>query len=291
MGYQVKWVEEHLGISRKALRGFEKAGLMPKNENRQYRDYDDDDIDRIWAIRVLQGIGFTLAEIASYISNDCSDWDNMLAQKIEALEKSKRDAEIHLGYAKMIKFTGRFPSRPAKMGEMKFEDFQKQALEGWNIDNEPEAAEYQKLGESLLSMTSEDLEATDLGRMLAFLEKLLSTETDVLLANHVLPREIIKRMSLGAKHPEVQLMIKMIYDQLTSLELLEGMSPAQFARFYSSSYLAGDIAKLNQNNFSEQECQFIAEVAAIFGGFESYGALLEEESQYGRRKEESGQMD
>lgn len=291
MGYQVKWVEEHLGISRKALRGFEKAGLMPKNENRQYRDYDDDDIDRIWAIRVLQGIGFTLAEIASYISNDCSDWDNMLAQKIEALEKSKRDAEIHLGYAKMIKFTGRFPSRPAKMGEMKFEDFQKQALEGWNIDNEPEAAEYQKLGKSLLSMTSEDLEATDLGRMLAFLEKLLSTETDVLLANHVLPREIIKRMSLGAKHPEVQLMIKMIYDQLTSLELLEGMSPAQFARFYSSSYLAGDIAKLNQNNFSEQECQFIAEVAAIFGGFESYGALLEEESQYGRRKEESGQMD
>ena len=291
MGYQVKWVEEHLGISRKALIGFEKAGLMPKNENRQYRDYDDDDIDRIWAIRVLQGIGFTLNEIASYISNDCCDWDDMLAQKIEALEKSKRDAEIHLGYAKMIKFTGRFPSRPAKMGEMKFEDFQKQALEGWNLDNEPEAAECQKLGESLLSMTPEELESTDLGRMLVLLEKMLSTETDVLLANHVLPREIIKRMSLGANHPEVQLMIKMIYDQLTSLDQLDGMSSAQFARFYSSSYLAGDIAKLNQNNFSEQECQFIAEAAALFGGFESYDALLEEESQYGRRKEASGQVD
>ena len=34
MGYKVKWVEEHLGVSRKALRGFEKAGLMPKNVDR-----------------------------------------------------------------------------------------------------------------------------------------------------------------------------------------------------------------------------------------------------------------
>lgn len=30
-GYKVKWVEDNLGVTRKALRGFEKAGLMPKN--------------------------------------------------------------------------------------------------------------------------------------------------------------------------------------------------------------------------------------------------------------------
>lgn len=28
MGYKVKWVEEHLGISRKALRNYERLGLM-----------------------------------------------------------------------------------------------------------------------------------------------------------------------------------------------------------------------------------------------------------------------
>lgn len=27
MGYKVKWVEDNLGVTRKALRGFEEAGL------------------------------------------------------------------------------------------------------------------------------------------------------------------------------------------------------------------------------------------------------------------------
>ena len=63
MGYSVKWVEENLGVTRKALRGFEQIGLMPKNKDRKARDYDDGDLDRIWSIRVLQGMGYTLKEI------------------------------------------------------------------------------------------------------------------------------------------------------------------------------------------------------------------------------------
>ena len=62
MGYRVKWVEENLGVSRKALRIFEEKGLMPKNYG-EYRDYSEEDIGRIWTIRVLQGMGFTLSEI------------------------------------------------------------------------------------------------------------------------------------------------------------------------------------------------------------------------------------
>ena len=86
MGYKVKWVEDHLGVSRKALRGFEEAGLMPPNEAGKYRDYDDDDLDRIWAIRLLQGMGFTLKDIASFIAQLENDddfvFENTLAQKI-----------------------------------------------------------------------------------------------------------------------------------------------------------------------------------------------------------------
>ena len=67
MGYKVKWVEDNLGVTRKALRGFEEAGLMPKNIGRQYRDYDEDDIDRIWTIRVLQGMGYKLKEIVTNV--------------------------------------------------------------------------------------------------------------------------------------------------------------------------------------------------------------------------------
>lgn len=42
MGYKVKWVEDHLGISRKALRNYERLGLMPPNKGGKYRDYSDD---------------------------------------------------------------------------------------------------------------------------------------------------------------------------------------------------------------------------------------------------------
>lgn len=36
LGYKVKWVEDNLGVTRKALRVFEKAGLMPENKGGQY---------------------------------------------------------------------------------------------------------------------------------------------------------------------------------------------------------------------------------------------------------------
>lgn len=149
MGYKVKWVEDNLGVSGKALRGFEKAGLMPENTGRQYRDYDEDDIDRIWAIRVMQGMGYSIKEIVDMTGNENFDFDSSLSFKIDELEDEKK-IERHLGYAKTIKFTGRFPSRPRKMSKMKFDELQEKALEGWNIVDDPQAAEYQKLAERLL---------------------------------------------------------------------------------------------------------------------------------------------
>lgn len=97
MGYKVKWVEDNLGVTRKALRGFEEAGLMLKNQGRQYRDYDEDDIDRIWTIRVLQGMGYKLKEIVNMVNDENFDFDDSIAQKIEELEKEKMKIETHLG--------------------------------------------------------------------------------------------------------------------------------------------------------------------------------------------------
>lgn len=282
MGYKVKWVEDNLGVSRKALRGFEKAGLMPENTGRQYRDYDDDDIDRIWAIRVLQGMGYSIKEIVDMVNDEDFDFDSSLIQKIEELEAEKKKVERHLGYAKTIKFTGRFPSRPRKMGEMKFEDFQEQALTGWNMTDDPQAIEYQKLAETILSKSPEEWEDTDLGRMFSLLGNLATMDTDFLLVEYVLPKEIAKRIEFGASHPEVQLMVKMLYDNQRTVNQLGDLSSKQFARFYSSSYLSGDVAKLKARDFSEKECEFIAEAVSIFGGFESYDALIDEELRYGR---------
>lgn len=282
MGYKVKWVEDNLGVSRKALRGFEKAGLMPENKDGQYRDYDDDDIDRIWTIRVLQGMGYSIKEIVTIVNDDNFDFDSSLSKKVEELEEEKKKVERHLGYAKTIKFTGRFPLRPQKMGEIKFEDFQEQSLEKWNITDDPQAIEYQKLAKTILSKSPEEWKDIDLGRMLSVLEDFITTDTDVLLTELILPKAIAKRMEYGASHPEIQLMVKMIYENQKMLSQFEDMPIKQFARFYSSSYLSGDISKLKARDLSEQQCEFIAEAVSIFGGYESYDALLEEDTRYGR---------
>ena len=287
MGYKVKWVEDNLGVTRKALRVFEKAGLMPENKGGQYRDYDDDDIDRIWTIRVLQGMGYSIKEICDMVADDGFDFDTSISQKVEQLEEKKAELERHLGYAKTIKLTGRFPPRPPKMGEVKFEDFQSNAIERWNISGDPQGEAYAQLAETMLAKSNEEWNNSDLGRMLAALEMMKNTDLDLLLAEYVLSKAICKRKALGANHPEIQLMVKLIYENQNILGQAYGMEGEmtikQFSRFYSSSYLAGDVAKLKAGEYSEEDCEFIAEAISIFGGYKNHDELVEEEMRYGRR--------
>ena len=63
MGYSVKWVVDNLGVTRDMLRYYEKEKLLPPNQDKKYRNYSDEDIERIWGIKLLIGIGFTAKEI------------------------------------------------------------------------------------------------------------------------------------------------------------------------------------------------------------------------------------
>lgn len=294
MGYKVKWVEDNLGVTRKALRGFEKAGLMPENKDRKYRDYDDDDIDRIWTIRVLQGMGYSIKEIVDMVNDEEFDFDESIGQKVLELEAQKQKIECYLGYAKMIKLTGRFPVRPKEMGKVKIDEFQKEALEGWNIVDDPQGTEYARLAEKILSKTPEEWENSDLGCMISSLELMMNVDTDMLLAEYVLPKAIVKRKKLGADHSEVQLLVKLIYENQslmgTAYGMKDNMTISQFSRFYASSYLAGDVAKLKASDFTKEECEFIAEAVSIFGGYESYEELVKNELRYGREIKKDGEV-
>jgi hypothetical protein len=44
-----------------------------------------------------------------------------------------------------------------------------------------------------------------------------------LLAEYVLPKAICKRKALGANHPEIQLMVKFIYENQNILGQADGM--------------------------------------------------------------------
>lgn len=131
MSYQVKWVEKHLGITRKALRVYEEKGLMPKNENGRYRSYDDSEIERIWTIRSLQAMGFSLKEIASFLSDQNLDLQALVREKIKELENQKLEIEGCINYAKAVKLYEQFPEMPDEMGSVTFEEFYEKTLNGW----------------------------------------------------------------------------------------------------------------------------------------------------------------
>ena len=270
MGYKVKWVEENLGVSRKALRNFEKHGLMPANEGGGYRDYSDEDIERIWAIRLFQGMGYTLKELVKLSESDDFDFDASLEKKIQELENEKAKIERHLGYAQHIKLTGRFPSRPKNMGTITFEEFQEKALNQWNVNSDPKAKKYQEIADLILNTPEDELKDTDIGRLFEFLIELQEqmSDMDSLFIEKVIPNEIIKRIENGPEDEEVQLLVKMMYENRISS--ISDMAKSQFVRFESSSYISGDIARMHEKEYGKDGCRFIADAIAVFGGYSCY---------------------
>lgn len=274
--HQVKWIEENLGISRKALRGFEKLGLMPQNENRKYRIYSDADVERIWKIRVLQGMGFTLKEIAEMKKSKNFDFDKALAEKIKQLEKEKEEVDRHIGYAQTIKLTGKYPSYSKIIGSVKFDEYQEESLEDWNVHNDPTAIQCQKIVDMVLNQSEEELNDTDLGKMLIVFEDLYkqSINWEAYLNEHILLNAIVSKVSLGADNSEVQLLVKMMYENLIAIYPDQKiMTFNQFARIRSSFYILGDCARVYEQYYGKEGCKFIADAIAIFGGYKNYSEI------------------
>ncbi|MDO4557308.1 MAG: hypothetical protein Q4B70_19515, partial [Lachnospiraceae bacterium] len=85
----------------------------------------------------------------------------------------KAEINKHLGYAKTIKLTGRFPSRPKKMGTVKFDEFYDKALNDWNVNNDPQEKQYQEIVDMLLDKSEEEWTDIDIGKILYFLKEMV----------------------------------------------------------------------------------------------------------------------
>lgn len=273
MGYKVKWIVEHLGITRKALLVYEDKGLMPKNEDGKDRNYSDEDVDRIWEIKVLQGMGYSLAEISNIANLDKNtefDFIESITQKIKKLESDKAKIEQSIGYAKMIQLTGRFPARPKEMGSIKIQEFQEKSKEAWNVLHHPEMESTQNYLTQLLNQPIETWGETELGTVLNMLVDLGTHQAEIeeSMAVHTLQKAIIARSDQGTSSPEVQLLVKILYEQIQAIN--ESWTPQQFGRLYSSGFMEGQLSQLNQQTYGIEGCAFLADAIAIFGGYLNY---------------------
>lgn len=68
MKYKVKWIEEHMGITRNMIRRYEKKGVISKNEEGKDREFDEEGLRQLWDIRMLVRLGFSLDEVKEILS-------------------------------------------------------------------------------------------------------------------------------------------------------------------------------------------------------------------------------
>lgn len=273
MGYTVKWLEDNLGITRKVLRLYEKVGLLPKNKDKKTREFSEEEIDRIWMYRTFQGMGFTMQETFDFLSNENSDFRTAISQKVEELEIAVEEKQKHLDYAKFIKLTGRFPIRPKSNVPVKHSEFQKKVVDKWNAESMGMSSDFPNYISQSLSYGPKEYSEDEI---LSFLSQIIDLSgvngpfPKAMATQHVIIEEITKRTNLHYSHPEIQVLVKILYDNMAAIVNDTEFTPRSFARFSSSSFYSfGDISRMQEHQYGEDQCKYLADAIAFFGGFEN----------------------
>ncbi|CAI3261116.1 MerR family transcriptional regulator [Enterococcus cecorum] len=271
MGYSVKWVNDNLGITRDMLRYYEKEKLLPKNKNNKYRSYNDEDISRIWGIKLLMGIGFTAKEVFSFMHNPDFDFDEAITNKVEELEKSYDEKLTQLQFAKSIKLSGRIPN-VSKFGSMKFDEFLKCARENWNFYQNPHTAPFMEALDILILNKPQEKSSKDESSILNAFEDFEKMSFSYGL--HAYYQVLSEMRDLDYKNKIVQRVVRLIHQFTIDINndsnilpyLSEEITPQIFAKHFTSQFVLGDIAVLFQRNYGEEGCCFMAKAFAYYGG-------------------------
>lgn len=87
-----KQVEELVGLSRQNIRYYEKEGLLAPNREKgnSYRDYSEEDIERLKMIKMLRMLDMPLKEIERVLKNEIPLQEAAAARQKELLEQQKQ---------------------------------------------------------------------------------------------------------------------------------------------------------------------------------------------------------
>lgn len=274
MKYNVNWVETNLGVTRKALRNYEEKGLMDKksfqNPHNHYREYSEEDIERIWFFRLLQGVGYSLSEIVELKHNADFDFHSSLSDKILALESKRDEIEQYIGFAKTMKLLGSLPF-PKEMGSIRFDELIKHVRKSWNTNSDPKLATIQSFTEKFLDCPGYELTEAELQQVETALGDF---DTDAVLTLHNYFTYLVQRKELGVSDPLVQSFMNMIYKHCRKYffpeDQFEDLTPQKFVRYMVRSFTEGDIAMLREQEYGKDGCKFIAEALAHYGGYSSF---------------------
>lgn len=275
MGYSTKWVKENLGITLDMIRYYENEKLLPKKESRNplnnYRDYSDKDIERIWGIKLLIGVGFTAKEIYSLMNDADFDFNAAIAKKVEELERKHDEILIHLEFAKSIKLLGRVPNT-AKIGSVKFNDYLEYVHKNWNFYDDPRSAPFMKTVDALVSNVPQEWSPADVERIF---ELFKNSDVEEMMHAYALNGyyQVISDMKdIGYDSDIVQRVVRLLHEYIVSHNAepdLDGkITPQFFAKYTAPFFLDGDIAIQYEKSYGKEGCLFIARALAFYGGYD-----------------------
>lgn len=271
MGYSVKWVNDKLGITRNMIRDYEAKGLLPVNKNSAYRNFSDEDIEKLWNIKLLIGIGFTIKEIYALMNEPDFDFDTAIAQKVAELERKHDEDLTNLNFAKTIKLTGQILTT-SQIGSTKFDEFLEYARKNWNLYSDPRTAPFMEAEEIFTSKKPQEWSPDDVERILEMCENLGVERMTYFYAIHAYCQVISDMKDIGYDSDTVQRVVKLLYKYFvsrnTSPELDGKTTPQFFARHMASTFLGGDVATRFEEYYGKEECIFIAKAVAYYGGYD-----------------------
>ena len=103
-GMTLREICETLGVSRRALQGYEKAGLVMASGRNKYGHllYDKDAEMRIAQIKFYQQLGFTIKEITRIIDAPEAELRSALEQRVQKLREEKTEMDELIERANQI---------------------------------------------------------------------------------------------------------------------------------------------------------------------------------------------
>lgn len=292
MTVQKNWIEKNMGITKKAIDTYEKHGLIhpAKNPNNgKYREFNENDLEQIWLSKFFVELGFSLVEIKDMISNSNFDFHKAIEEKIERMEIEKKQLEQKISLAKFIKTTGLFPGIPKEMGTIKFEDFLNNSCETLGIDTDLQSViiyemlqcaiskpdtewsddDIQSLFEKILAKPEAEWNDEDMLSIVDFFKNILGENTlESMFMLQSYWKELASLSHHEASHPEVQAVVKKMYDfekKTLFYEHSDIMTPQWYAQSVPSFFTGSDIATLNEKNLGKANCEFIVKAIEYFG--------------------------
>ena len=279
MVYGPKWIEEHLGITTSAIKGYEKKGLIRTfggelyNTGNKTRQYTVEDIETLWLIKVLQSAGFSLQEISNMKENTEDNFFELLGLKIQQLETDIATRNYFIGYLKEIKLTGRIPTFPKELGRVTWDEYYNKIINEWNVHTNSQSKDMMKDINAVMDVMENGANQDNVLSLLVRMSEMeCSSEqfVSILLKDSII-KHIIRKKAKGANHPEIQMLVSILYEEYSSFADPDlEVNPQNYGRIMSSTYVAGDISLINKQKYGEENCLFIADAMAIFGGYRDF---------------------